>query len=175
MEHAPPGAKIEVTPYGPRLPDDRFLVETRPFLRNLTADITELKDASLYRTLHPIYLNYKTAAESIGLCQPRARHYLGWYEEADSKTATDLVNFDPSIDGLEDRAPDLLVVSSFYYGRFVNDPTGPDGHFFKQLFEGRGSYRPIAEFHYELLPWLDPWLEVINPKIMVFQKQQPEP
>jgi hypothetical protein len=175
MKHAAPGSRIEVTPYGPRLPNDRFLIEKRPFLRNLTADIADLRNASLYRVLHPIYLHYKSAAESIGLCQPRARHYLGWYEEAESRAATDLVNFDPSIDGLEARAPDLLIVSSFYYQRFLDDPRGPDGHFFKQLFEGKGSYRPIAQFHYELWPWLDPRLEFINPTVMIFQKEPPEP
>jgi hypothetical protein len=125
--------------------------------------------------LHPIYLRYKSVAESIDLCEPRARHYLGWYERAEAGASADLISFDPSIEGLEARAPDLLVISSFYYELFLDDPTGPNGYFFKQLFEGGGSYRQVAEFHYEWLPWLDPDVEFINPTVRIFQKQPVEP
>jgi hypothetical protein len=173
MEHAAPGSKIEVTPYGPRFPK-HVMVEMRPSLGNLPAEIANIKDASLYRALHPIYLTYKSAAESIGLCEPRARHYLGWYEQTARQASADLVSFDPSIEGLQARAPDLLVVSSFHYGRLLNDPTSPEGHFFKQLFEGGQGYRPVAEFHYELLPWLDPDVEFINPTIRILQREPVE-
>jgi Dolichyl-phosphate-mannose-protein mannosyltransferase len=175
MENAARGSQIEVTPYGPRLPAERFVIVKRPMLRNLTDDILNLEEASLYRVLQPIYLRYKSVAESIGLCEPSERHYLGWFERAQAQASAELLHFDPSIEGLEARAPDLLVVSSFWYDRFIDDPTGPDDHFFKQLFEGRGSYRQVAEFHYERLPWLDPDVEFINPTVRIYQKQPVEP
>jgi 4-amino-4-deoxy-L-arabinose transferase-like glycosyltransferase len=174
-KHAAPGSKIEVTYYGPRIPDERFVVEKRPTLRNLADEIAMLKEAPLYRVLHPIYLRYKSVAESIGLCESRERHYLGWYEKAEAEASSKLVTFDPSLDGLEARAPDLLIVSSLYYDRFLDDPTGPDGRFFKRLFEDDGSYRQVAEFHYELLPWFDPDLEFINPTVRIYQRQPAEP
>ena len=65
------------------------------------------------------------------------------------ETTTTLQTFDPSVEGLQARAPDLLIVSSFYYDRFADDPTSPDGRFFARLFAGETSYRQVAEFHYE--------------------------
>jgi Dolichyl-phosphate-mannose-protein mannosyltransferase len=175
MQHAAPGSTVEVTWYGPQIPEERFLVRERPRLRNLDNDIMGLKDAAVYRVLYPIYLKYKSVAERVGVCQPRARHYTGWYEQAQSKASVELTTFDPSLEGLEARAPDLLVVSSFWYERFMGDPTGPDGRFFQQLFEDGGRYRQVAEFDYALLPWLDPNLESINPTVRIYQRQPVEP
>ncbi len=170
IEHAAPGTKIEVTHYPPRFPDDRYVVVERPWLRNLDAEIAGLKNAPLYRTLQPLYLAYKSFAEPLGLCTPRERHYTGWYEAAEADSTTALVTFDPTIEGLNARAPDLFVVSSLYYDRFDDDPTGPDGRFFARLFAGETSYHQVAEFHYEFMPWLDPLLEFINPTVRIFQR-----
>lgn len=170
IENAAPGATIEVTPYGPRLPEASFSVQKRPFLRNIEADIASLKRGGLYQTLQPIYLAYKAFAEGAGLCEPQSRHYTGWYELAEDQSATALRTFDPSIEGLEARAPDLLIVSSLYYDRFADDPNGPDGRFFARLLAGETSYRQVAEFHHEFLPWLVPSAEFTNPTIRIFQR-----
>lgn len=169
-ERLPPGSTIEVTLYGPALPPDRFVVEKRPYLSNLTATVTGLEESPIYRALHPIYRAYAAIAGHVGLCEPGERHYLGWYERAEASASTALATFDPSIEGLEARAPDLLVVSSLYYGRFTDDPTGPDGRFFRRLFAGEGSYRQVAEFRYGLAHWLDPAVEFINPTVRIFAK-----
>ena len=175
MGHAAPGATIEVTSYGPRIPDERFVVEKRPPLPNIEAALADLRDAAVYRALHPVYLRYKSGAEALGLCEPRARHYVGWYERAKAYIARQLATFDPTMAGLHARGPDLLVVSSLDYDHFLNDAASPDGRFFEQLFENGGRYRQVAELHYELLPWLDPELEFINPTVRIYQKQPAEP
>ncbi|MEM7212308.1 MAG: hypothetical protein AAF479_10520, partial [Pseudomonadota bacterium] len=75
---------------------------------------------------------------------------------------------DPTMDGLRGRGPDLLVVSSLWYGQFLDDPTGPDGAFFAELFKDE-HFELVEEFQYDLIPWLDPKVEFINPKIRIYR------
>jgi hypothetical protein len=97
---------------------------------------------------------------------------MGWYELAQAKALAELATFDPTMAGLHARGTDLLIVSSLYYDRFLDDPTSTEGRFFNQLFEDGRSYYQVAEFHYELLPWLDPDLELINPTVRIYQRRQ---
>lgn len=170
LQHVPPGTTIETTSYSPIIPDEHFAVERRPMLRNLNFELTNFKKNAIYETLYPVYLAYKAVAESIGWCESRAEHYLGWYEKADARSSLEIQSFDPSVEGLEARGPDLLVVSSLYYDRFERDSTSPDGRFFKRLFSGDTGYREIAEFRYRSSPWLDPKVEMMNPTIRIFQR-----
>jgi Dolichyl-phosphate-mannose-protein mannosyltransferase len=171
VDRVPPGATVEITAYGPPLPEDRYRVETRSTLRNLDADLADMKETGIYRLLHPIYLSYKDVAESAGLCEPRDRHYLGWYENAQADARAALASFDPSVAGLERRSPDVLIVSSLYHDRFAADPTGPDGKFFQNLFAGRSDYRLVAELRHDGLPLFDALVEFINPTLRIYRKE----
>jgi len=78
--------------------------------------------------------------------------------------------------GLLKRNTDYFVVDSFTYDRCQNEAiyrTNPlECDFFADLLAGKTSYRLIAEFTYELPPFL-PQIELafVNPEIRVFQRK----
>jgi hypothetical protein len=114
--------------------------------------------------------NYQSFAEDLGVCDGKRPYYQAWFQESRNRLDNQSTEFDRSIEGLEVRSPDVLVVSSFYYDRFKGDSTSPEGQFFAGLFDGRSNYQRVAEFHTSVLPWFDPRPEKINPTVMIFQR-----
>ena len=171
-QNVPQGARIEVTSYVARPSGDRYQVVPRPFVHSVSLDnwIERLEGSPIYRALQPIYLVYKSIAEGIDICADRPYHYRGWYDRIMAKQISAFETFDFSVAGLETRAPDLLIVSEFYYGRYGEDRSSVEGNFFADLFAGKSSYRQVAEFRYQALPWPDPRVDFINPTIRIFQK-----
>ncbi|MGH8546794.1 MAG: hypothetical protein ACREX3_24915, partial [Gammaproteobacteria bacterium] len=168
--NAPAGSKIEVTSYGPTLPDGRFTIVERPKLRDLSDALATLEEAPIYQLLQPIYLDYRLFAEDVGLCEYRRPHYRGWYDARMDRNDEIARTFDLSIHGLEKRAPDFVIASSFYYDRYEDDNNSVEGEMFDRLFAGDSVYRQVAEIHYQFLPWRDPPLEFINPTVRIFQR-----
>jgi Dolichyl-phosphate-mannose-protein mannosyltransferase len=170
--NVPEGATIEITSYVADPGNDRFRVVRRPRVHsvNLHDWIERLHDSPIYRTLHPIYLLYKSFAEDIGLCTRRPHHYRGWYDRTQAKQLSNIETFDFSLAGLNTRAPDVLIVSELYYDRYEDDQSSVEGRFFADLFAGKTSYRQVAEIEYHALPWPDPKVDFINPQIQVYQK-----
>jgi hypothetical protein len=139
-------------------------------LRDLSGALAALEEAPIYQLLQPIYLDYRLFAEHIGLCEYRRPHYRGWYDAQMDRNADVARNFDLSIHGLEKRAPDFMIASSFYYDRYRTDNNSVEGEMFDRLFAGDSVHHQVAEMHYEFLPWLDPLLEFINPTVRIFQR-----
>jgi ABC-type branched-subunit amino acid transport system substrate-binding protein len=168
-ENAVAGSTIEVTPYGPTLPEERYVIVRRPRLRDLGEFDTALENARIYESLQPIYVRYRDFAEDVGFCEYRRPHYQGWYDKKTARNIDDTKEFDVSMEGLERRTPDLLVASSFYYDRYEGDPRSSEGKMFDGLFSGDSAYREVANMRYEFLGWLDPSLEFVNPTVRIFQ------
>ena len=166
--HVAPGARIEVTGYGPNLPAGRYEVTKRPFFRDFSEALEEIPRGTVYRTLMPLYHRYKSYAEAVGICQQRARHYEPWFE-----TGTRMMResgFDFSMEGLQGRSPDYFIASSFYYQRFLTQ-NNTESEFFDELFRRQSSYMKVAEFRQETILGLDPRVENINPTVRIFQKK----
>ena len=171
-QNAAAGAKIEVTPFGPTLPEERYVIVRRPWLRDLGEFEPALQNATIYKLLQPMYIEYRDFAEHVGLCEYRRPHYRGWYDRKKAANIDDVRNFDISIQGLEQRAPDFLIASSFYYDRYKDDPNSLEGEMFDRLFAGDSAYREVAKIRYELVGWIDPTLELVNPTVRIFQRAQ---
>jgi hypothetical protein len=170
--HLPDGAAVEVTAYV-ALPDqERFRVTRRPLVHSDHLDdwIERLARAPIYRTLQPLYRVYRSFAEGVGICAPLPYHYRGWYDQQQAKQTDAVATFDQSLAGLESRAPDVLIVSDGYYGRYRHDRASVEGRFFEGLFAGRSSYRQVAKLQYRALPWPNPRVDFINPTIWIFER-----
>ena len=74
--------------------------------------------------------------------------------------------------GLERRAPDFLIVSEGYYGRYEGDTSSVEGRFFADLFAGGSSYGMVAEIRYQALPWPDPHVSAINPTVRIYRRTE---
>lgn len=168
-ENVPIGSTVEITPYSPIVPADRFVVIRRPKRHVVDAAIETLGQSPVYRALHPLYDRYEPWAERVGLCAFRERHYVGWFEASLAKE--DTLDFDRSLAGLERRRPDFLVVSSLYYSWFEHARPMVETALFADVLSGHSAYREVATFKYRWLPWLDPELEFVNPTIRIFRRQ----
>jgi hypothetical protein len=172
--NVPAGASIEITSYVVKPDESRYRVTPRPFIHSLAIDawVDRLADSPLYRTLQPLYLAYKSFAEGVGICTPRPHHYRGWYDRQEEQQADRLETFDYSLAGLESRAPDFLIASEGYYGRYRNDSSSEEGRFFADLFAGRSSYRQGAGIHYRAWSWPHPQGSAINPTVRMYRRPE---
>jgi hypothetical protein len=171
-QNAAAGARIEITPFGPTLPEERYVIVRRPWLRNLGEFESALQNAAIYKVLQPMYVEYRNFAEQVGWCEYRRPHYRGWYDRKKAANIEDVRKFDVSIQGLEQRAPDYLVFSSFYYDRYQDNPNSLEAKMFESVFAGDSAYQEVAEIRYELAGWIDPTLELVNPTVRIFQRAE---
>lgn len=167
LDNVQPGAVVETTSYGPTVPRDKYVVVERPH-DNQVADVAASVGTSALR-LQTMVEDLEGWLTRAGL-RTRNEHYVSWYEKALLHYEEETSTFDVGTQGLESRAPDVLVVSDLYAGRF-RDRSSAEGAFFSDLSSGRTSYRKIAEFHYELPSWLDPPAEFVDPKIAVYSQK----
>jgi hypothetical protein len=176
--NATEGATIETTLSGVSLDGHRggrlskdFKIVLRPkiYSDRLREWVERIEGMSIYRALYPRFLAYASFAEAAGLCNGQRPYFEGWYEEQLMSQEHALANFDQTIDGLEQRAPDYVVVSSLW---LQVDGATPEGRFFTDLLSGKSAYRQVAKIHYSALPfsWLDPEPEFVNPTIRIFER-----
>jgi hypothetical protein len=64
-------------------------------------------------------------------------------------------------------APDYVVLSDFWYGRFLNDVPSDASRVLDDFFLGRTDYKLVATFH---VPTLVPIDLTINPRIDIFAR-----
>ncbi len=156
-------SKIEVTPYGPNIPTDRYHVILRP-LNNMVDDTVALVNSnSIYRFFESV----KAEWFKFGV---KEKPYKTWYEANMDAFKSKTDTFDLGVNGLESRAPDYLIVSSTYFKRFSDDKFSVEGQFFDSLFSGKTNYKKVAEFKYSFIPWIKPQVEFVNPTIFVYRR-----
>ena len=162
-ENIPQGSKIEITSYGPPISRSAYVIIERPHDNRIDRAVSVAMDGNAYQVLYDglrVLRSYLTG-KSGDL-------YVPWYEKAIQRYQSEISAFDISIEGLESRAPDYLVVSELYFVRFSGERSSPEAHFFEALFSGQTGYREMAQFKYRLFTWLTPHVEFVNPRIHIF-------
>jgi len=162
--HAKEGATIEVTSYGPNIPNDkRYVVVRRPLDAGVSATASLTKTESSYGVLQAMISKLKSVTGA------REDSYAAWWEKAIDRHQKESMTFDLSVKGLETRRPDYLIVSEFAYYGFLGDKSSAEGQFFDALFSGETGYKKVAEFRYTFLPFEDPEVDFVNPVIDVYR------
>jgi len=67
--------------------------------------------------------------------------------------------FDDSVKGFENRKPDFVILDKKLTSKQLYD----------SIRAGKTNYKKVAKFKYYFLPWIDPELEKVNPKIFIYQ------
>lgn len=173
VKNASEGSRIEVTPYAPNIPSDKFVLITRPHNNAVDETASLIKNSSKYRFYQGVISNLESLTQKLGFGN-KENLYVTWYEKAMARYRDEAVKFDLSVKGLESRAPDYLIVSEFYIERFYDDTSSIEGKFYDELFSGKTSYKKMAEFKYQFSPWIEPRVEFVNPKIYIFGKVKNE-
>lgn len=176
VDHVPAGSTIETTPYGPRLPKDRYQVAEQPFSRGSAEIMARFENDPLHQRLESLLAAYFDVAEAVGACDGQRPYYRSWVKRTQERYAETSRSFGHSLADLEARSPDFLVISSFYYRRFEDDPRSPEYQMFKALRDGRSPFQEVARFHYSATRW--PAVEwaccTLNPELIVFQRRPPK-
>ena len=162
------GATIETTSYGPTIPHDKYVVVERPHNSQVADVAAFVSQSGRYLRFQTMIAKLEVWVERAGL-RSRSEDYVPWYRKALLRYDQETSTFDSTIQGLESRAPDVLVASDLYFVRF-QDGSSADGRFFRDLLSGKSSYKRVATFHYELPSWTDPPAEFVNPTIYVYSQ-----
>lgn len=166
----PYGSSIEITSYGPNIPSDKFSVRHRPHKNKVDKTVSLIKSNPTYLLSQKILLRFQSFAERFNLCDGGRPYYVAWYEKAMNRYKLRTEDFDVSVEGLNKRKPDYLIVSSQYFKRFSDDKESAEGKFYDSLFSGNSDYTKVAEFKYRFHPWIDPNPEFVNPLIIIFER-----
>jgi len=157
-------SKIEIAIDAPNiLNDDRYTVIRRPVHPNVDETASSTRNNSTYLSLQAMISKLKSVAGN------GEKPYIAWWERAKDRHQSESPKFDLSIEGLESRKPDYLVVNVYYADRFLHDKSSVEGQFFDSLFSGKTSYKKVAEFRYRFFSWIDPEVEFVNPIIYVYR------
>lgn len=173
LKNVAAGTSIEATSYGPSIPGDKYEVVERPHDNGVADVAAAVSESKRYRRFQAMTATLQVWLEKVGF-QRRGDGYVPWHRKALARYAQETSVFDTSVQGLESRAPDILVASDLYFVRF-QDRSSAEGRFFSDLFSGKSSYQKVAKFHYELPWWLDPPAEFVNPKIYVYSRKASRP
>jgi hypothetical protein len=164
------GASIEVTPYAPNIPQERYRLIRRPWNNKVSETAAIAKSSGLYRTAESVVSRLREASEKLSP-RKREQRYQTWYDSAMAAYSAAVADFDVSKEGLEVRKPEYLIVSQFYFERFRNDRESAEGRFFYELFAGETNYEVVERFKYDLAPWLNPDVELVNPVLYVYKRR----
>jgi len=179
VQNVKEGSTIETTSfYSPRIPSDKYIVIVRPHNSMVDEPASLVQSNSTFLLLQKMISNLESAAERFKL-HKRGKPYVAWWENSMDRYRSHAANFDQSLKGLEARKPDYLIVSTYYFGRFSpgrisfdrfsKDRYSTEGEFYDALLSGKTSYKKAAEFEYRFLPWINPQVEFVNPRIYVYR------
>jgi len=163
-----PGSTIEITSYGPTVSREEYRVIERPHDNQVAEVAASLMDSERHRPFWSMVHDLEAWLDRVGL-RSQSGDYVPWYRRALQRYEADTVTFDASIQGLESRAPDVLVVSDLYSVRFW-ERSSIEATFFADLSAGRTSYSRVGEFHYHVPRWINPPAEFVNPTIAIYSR-----
>jgi hypothetical protein len=167
LENVEAGRTIETTSYGPSIPSSKYNVVERPHDSGIATVAEAVRQDHRYLGFQTAMARLRPWLEAIGM----RGAYVPWYDKALARHEEEAAAFDGSIQGLESRAPDVLVVSDLYTVRF-QDNSSPEAAFFDDLRSGKSAYRQVAEFQYQLPAWLNPPAEFVNPRISIYARSE---